>query len=109
MMAQAWICPKCYDDHRPDLTCDQAKKAGKMHGERSPTPPTPIDRPGDPEASALAEAMSQLLDDMGPSGLGVCLAAKAKARIAYEPFIDPDEREFIMPLQMAQEIVRQIG
>lgn len=42
--------------------------------------------PTEDQALALANAMWQLLDDMGESGLSVCLAAKAQARIAYEPF-----------------------
>lgn len=36
----------------------------------------------------LADAMWQLLDDMGKSGQSVCLAAKADARLAFEPFRD---------------------
>ena len=38
----------------------------------------------------LADAMWQLLDDMGADGLSVCPAAKAAARLAYEPFADVD-------------------
>jgi hypothetical protein len=39
---------------------------------------------------ALKDAMWQLLDDMGAEGQSVCLAAKAQARIAFEPFQDPN-------------------
>ena len=60
------------------------------------------------QIKALAGAMSQLLDDMGPSGQGVCLAAKAQARIAYEPFADPDEFEFIMTIQEALRIISDV-
>lgn len=37
---------------------------------------------------ALVDAIGQLLDDMGADGTSVCLLAKAKARVAYEPFCD---------------------
>lgn len=49
--------------------------------------------------------MDQLLDDMGPTGQCVCNAAKAQARIAFEPFrteaIAPD----IMSLEEAKRII----
>lgn len=57
------------------------------------------------QVDKLAEAMCQLLDDMGKNGLSVCVLAKAHARIAYEPFCDPEDIEFIMPLQAAKNIV----
>lgn len=60
------------------------------------------------QLSDLVEAMEQLLDDMGPSGQSVCLAAKAQARLAFEPFMDPRSAEFFMPLTAAQRIVREI-
>lgn len=41
--------------------------------------------------AALADAMWQLLDDMGEGGQSVCLLAKIQARIAYEPFRDKSE------------------
>lgn len=44
----------------------------------------------DADVRALADAMWQVLDDMGRDGLGVCLAAKAQARVAYEPFLQAD-------------------
>ncbi len=47
--------------------------------------------PTEEQVKALADAMWQLLDDMGADGQGVCKAAKVRARIAYEPFNDePD-------------------
>lgn len=46
--------------------------------------------PTEKEIEDLAEAMWQLLDDMGKDGRSVCLAAKAQARIAYEPFNIPN-------------------
>ena len=54
--------------------------------------------------------MWQLLDDMGKDRMCVCLAAKAQARIAYEPFITDIERdvcEDLMTLEAALEIERQ--
>ena len=42
------------------------------------------------QARVLANAVGQLLDDMGKAGQSVCLAAKAQARIAFEPFRDDD-------------------
>lgn len=57
------------------------------------------------EVQELADAMWQLLDDMGKTGLSVCLAAKAQARIAYEPFRDPTEQlEDLMTLADAKII-----
>lgn len=44
--------------------------------------------PTEQQVDELAEAMWQILDDMGKHGKSVCLAAKAQARIAYEPFAD---------------------
>jgi hypothetical protein len=46
--------------------------------------------PTEKEVEDLAEAMWQLLDNMGEGGKSVCLAAKAQARIAYEPFNVPN-------------------
>jgi Lar family restriction alleviation protein len=62
-----------------------------------------------PGAEALADAVWQLLDDMGADGLSVCGAAKAQARIAVEPFLsceDSDELDFT--LRRAQEIMEAI-
>ena len=63
------------------------------------------------EVQALADAMWQILDDMGETGNSVCLAAKAQARIAYEPFLDKDEPadEGWMPLAEAQAIMNEVN
>lgn len=61
------------------------------------------------EIEALAEAMDQLLDDMGPNGQSVCLGSKAQARIAFEPFLDPECREFIMPLEEAKRVMDDVN
>lgn len=58
-----------------------------------------------PLVQELVEAMGQLLDDMGKDGACVCPAAKAAARIAYEPFADQAEKEFLMPLEEARKIL----
>lgn len=51
------------------------------------------------------EAMADLLSDMGKDGHAVCGFAKAKARIAYEPFrTEPEDEEGIMPLAAAQQV-----
>ena len=61
------------------------------------------------QIEALAAAMDQLLDDMGKTGQSVCLAAKAQARVAFEPFRDKDDQDddWLMPLDVAEEILRQ--
>jgi hypothetical protein len=46
------------------------------------------------QVEALADAMWQLLDDMGKDRKTCCLAAKAYARVAYEPFRDTSEPEY---------------
>lgn len=53
----------------------------------------------------LVDAMGQLLDDMGRDGQSVCLHAKAKARVAYEPFRESDYDPG-MTLEEAQRIIR---
>jgi len=59
--------------------------------------------------NALVAAMDQLLDDMGKAGQSVCLAAKAQARVAFEPFRDKEEEpDWLMPLDAAKEILRQV-
>ena len=58
------------------------------------------------DVNELIEAMEQLLDDMGVGGTSVCLYAKAKARVAFEPFMDTEAAEFFMPIEEAQRIVR---
>jgi hypothetical protein len=63
------------------------------------------------ETQRLADAMWQLLDDMGTEGKTVCLAAKAGARVAYEPFRDKSEPEYDdwMPLADAERILKECG
>ncbi|SHJ71124.1 hypothetical protein SAMN05444159_1289 [Bradyrhizobium lablabi] len=63
------------------------------------------EKPSEAQVAALVEAMDQLLDDMGPNGQSVCLAAKAQARIAFDPFLDPECVEFIMPLEQAKRVI----
>lgn len=59
------------------------------------------------QVQALADAMWQLLDDMGTGGQCVCLAAKAEARIAFEPFVkEPDEIHGMMPIADAERILK---
>ena len=66
------------------------------------------------QVQALADAMWQLLDDMGENGLCACLGAKAQARIAYEPFRllaeerDGEEVPCDMPLSEAQAIMERV-
>jgi hypothetical protein len=64
--------------------------------------------PTDEQVKALAESMWQLLDDMGKDAQSVCLAAKARARIAYQPFNVPDLNwDDWMSLAEAEKIVRE--
>ena len=49
--------------------------------------------------------MGQLLDDMGKSGTCVCLAAKAQARVAFEPFREQEDLEWLMSLELAKRIL----
>lgn len=60
------------------------------------------------DIDALVEAMAQLLDDMGADGNCVCLHAKARARIAYEPFCDHGDWEPEMSFTEASVIVSYI-
>lgn len=60
----------------------------------------------DQQVRALVEAMDQLLDDMGKDGTCVSPLSKAQARIAFEPFRDPDNN-FYMSLDRAKRIVAQ--
>lgn len=61
------------------------------------------------EIVELIYAMDQLLDDMGTDGLSVCAYAKARARIAFEPFRDPTEHgdEYMISLDDAKRIVTE--
>jgi hypothetical protein len=64
--------------------------------------------PTDEQTDALADAMWQLLDDMGMEGQCVCLLAKAKARVAFDPFAwDEGAIESLMPLADAERIIRE--
>jgi hypothetical protein len=65
--------------------------------------------PTDEEVTELADAMWQLLDDMGDHRRSVCLAAKAQARIAYEPFRDTSEPEYDdwMTIAQAKQILKE--
>lgn len=60
------------------------------------------------EVRSLADAVDQLLDDMGPRGNSVCPLAKAKARIAFEPFRDAKHHsDDTMDLDEAKRIVAE--
>ena len=59
------------------------------------------------EIIALADAMDQLLDDMGETGKSVCLYAKAKARIAFEPFRHDYAHTYEFTLEEAKSIVEE--
>lgn len=62
------------------------------------------------EVEYLANAMWQLLDDMGKRGASVCLAAKAEARIAFEPFADDDcPLDNLMTLDEARAVMAECG
>lgn len=62
----------------------------------------------DPQTTDLANAMWQLLDDMGEDGLCVCTAAKAQARMAFEPFVnDMVEIQGLMSIEEARRIVKE--
>lgn len=62
------------------------------------------------DIKALVVAMSQVLDDLQTEGLSVCLATKAQARIAYEPFSDPDDPDRgMMPLEEARRIIEELS
>jgi hypothetical protein len=60
-----------------------------------------------PAIAALIDAMDLILSDMGADRTSVCLYAKAKARIAFDPFIDAECIEFVMPLIEAIRIVEE--
>lgn len=63
------------------------------------------------QVEALVDAMWQILDDMGERGHGVCEFAKAKARVAFEPFkLDADGEEAPLDYTMAaaQAVVADI-
>lgn len=58
-------------------------------------------------AEELADAVWQILDDMRHDGTSVCPAAKARLRIAFEPFIDENaDMTDIITLEAAQQIMK---
>jgi len=57
------------------------------------------------EIQALARALSQLLEEMGTEGTSVSAAAKARARIAYEPFADEEEKNSMMTIEAAWKTI----
>jgi len=58
------------------------------------------------QIAALVDAMDSVLDDMGTyQGQSVCLHTKAKARVAFEPFLDPECVGFVMSLDEATQII----
>lgn len=61
------------------------------------------------QVQELADAMWQILDDMGDHRQSVCLAAKAQARVAYEPFRDKSEPEYDdwMSMAAAEQVLRE--
>lgn len=62
------------------------------------------------QVQALADAMWQVLDDMGADSRSVCPATKARARIAYEPFRfvnDDGDDGLDMPLSEAEAILAE--
>lgn len=64
--------------------------------------------PTDKQVQDLADAMWQLLCDMGATGQGVCLAAKARARIAFEPWNTEVGAEPDMSLDEAKRVMRHL-
>jgi hypothetical protein len=61
------------------------------------------------EIKALVAAMAQILDDMRENGMSCCLATKAQARVAYEPFANPEEKDLIMPIEDARRILEELS
>lgn len=64
------------------------------------------------KVEALADAMWQLLDDMGATGHSVCEAAKAQARIAFEPFrVDEtgEDAPLDYPLDEAERVIAYLN
>lgn len=63
--------------------------------------------PTEAEVKELAYAMWQLLNDFD-TGQCCCLAAKARARIAYEPFNDEPDAAPAMTLVEAQAVMARL-
>jgi hypothetical protein len=62
------------------------------------------------EVERLADAMWQLLDDMGEKRYSVCGMAKAEARVAFEPFRDKSEPEYDdwMSYDAAKRLIEEV-
>lgn len=72
------------------------------------TDPTPTTTVTSEQIEALADAMRDVLDEMGHDSQSVTRYTKAKARLAYEPFMAmmEDGPEFYLALDQAAKIVR---
>ncbi len=63
------------------------------------------------QVQTLADAMWQVLDDMGADSRSVCPATKARARVAYQPFRFTDDNGddgLDMPLSEAEAILAEV-
>lgn len=63
------------------------------------------------QVQTLADAMWQVLDDMGADSRSVCPATKARARVAYQPFRFTDDNGddgLDMPLAEAEAILAEV-
>lgn len=78
----------CHPDDKPPVPCAQKYALAECRVE------------------ALAEAMWQLLDDMRTPHESPCLAARAQARIAYEPFND-HKADPVMTMEEARRIMAE--
>ncbi len=64
--------------------------------------------PTEEQVTALADAMAQLLDDMGLKEQCVCLHAKAMARVAFEPFVTSETAvDYMLSMADAEQIIRE--
>ena len=63
------------------------------------------------QITALADAVWHCLDDMGQYNTNVCSAAKAKLRLAYEPFLDAADPadDGWMTLAEAEAIMKELA
>jgi len=57
------------------------------------------------QIEALVDAVVQCLDDMGISGQSVCAEAKARLRVAVDPFLVPDHDGLDYPLEAAAVVL----
>ena len=78
------------------------------------TDPTETAADWSPEVLALREAAWLVLDDMGEAGQSCCGLAKARLRVAFEPFmVDPDgegeQSPMDYPLEVAQRVIAECG